>query len=44
MSCRTIHKNPHLLDKLPLATAKKNLLRRELVYLYDNVLADTEES
>ena len=43
VSCRTIHKNPHLLDKLPLATAKKNLLRRELVYLYDNVLADTEE-
>ena len=40
VSCRTIHKDTHVLDDLPLPSAKKNLLRKELTYLYDNVLAD----
>lgn len=43
VSCRTIHKNNYLLDKLPLPHAKKNMLKKELTYLYDNVLADADE-
>lgn len=39
VSCRTIYKNIRLLDDLPLSSAKKTLLRKELTYLYDNVLA-----
>lgn len=42
VSCRTIHKNMNALDKLPLPQGKKNILKKELKYLYDNVLADTE--
>lgn len=42
VSCRTIYKNPHLLNNISLAENKKTVLKKELCYLYDSILAEKE--
>ncbi|PWM10430.1 MAG: ATPase [Flavobacteriales bacterium] len=42
VSCGTIYKNPHLLDKTPLPSSKKIMLKKELMYLYDGILKEKE--
>ncbi|MDD4820387.1 MAG: restriction endonuclease [Flavobacteriales bacterium] len=40
--CRTIYKNPHLLDGLSMPENKKSVLKKELNYLYESVLSEGE--
>lgn len=42
VSCRSIYKNPHILDNIPMSEHKKAVLKKELSYLYDSVLAEGE--
>lgn len=43
VSCRTIYKDMSVLDKLSLPRNKKSALRKELIYLYDNLLAEKDK-